>query len=225
MDVGQSFAAGAQKYDRARRQLIPCFDDFYQSALELAEFPSDAPLDVLDLGAGTGLMSAFFSKRLPRARFTLIDLAEEMLERARTRFDDVIDRFSFVQSDLTDIAPKPGDWDLVISGLAIHHLDDSAKRTLISRVHSALKPGGVFINADQVLGRTPAATERNRRAWLAGARRLDVSNDDLDSAIERMKHDRMATLEDQLRWLEDVGFIDVDCAYKSGMFAVYSGRR
>jgi tRNA (cmo5U34)-methyltransferase len=39
-----------------------------------------------------------------------------------------------------------------------------------------------------------------------------------------MKHDRTATLADQLRWLGDGGYRDVDCACKHCMFAVYSGR-
>jgi tRNA (cmo5U34)-methyltransferase len=80
------------------------------------------------------------------------------------------------------------------------------------------------MHADLVSGRTPAATHRNHEAWLAGARALGVSDGDLAAALDRMTHDRMAPLEDQMRWLEDAGFRDVDCAYKHGMFAVYAGR-
>jgi tRNA (cmo5U34)-methyltransferase len=224
MNVGRSFDATANIYDRSRRQLIPCFDDFYAAALSLAEFPRDMELSVVDLGAGTGLMTSFFADVLPAARFTLMDIAGEMLDHARGRLADSGDRFTFVTEDFSTVEPPSG-VDLVISGLAIHHLDDEAKQVLFTRIYEALNSGGIFVNADQVLGRTAAVTERNRRTWLAGARRLGVTDDDLAAAIERMKHDRMSTLEDQLRWLESAGFHDVDCAYKSGMFAVVSGRR
>jgi len=43
------------------------------------------------------------------------------------------------------------------------------------------------------------------------------------TALERMRADRMSPLAAQLRWLEEVGFRDVDCAYKNYRFAVYSG--
>jgi hypothetical protein len=32
--VRKAFAAGADVYDRACRKLVPCFDDFYRTALE-----------------------------------------------------------------------------------------------------------------------------------------------------------------------------------------------
>ena len=146
-----------------------------------------------------------------------------MLDLARERFASE-QRFTYICADIGSFDFE-GRYDAVISALAIHHLEDEAKRALFERVHEALQSKGLFVNADQVLGRTPALAERNRLMWLDGARRLGVSDDDLGAAIERMTHDRMATIEHQLRWLEDVGFSDVDRAYKSGMFAVYSGRR
>lgn len=223
MNVGPSFDATASIYDRSRRQLIPCFDDFYRTAVELAPFGADDAIDILDLGAGTGLMAAFFADELPRARLTLLDVAGEMLDRARERFAGDPSRFTYAVMDYA-AGELAGTFDLVVSCLSIHHLSDTGKADLFRRARQALRPGGAFINADQVLGATPAVEARNYAAWLAAVRALGVSAEDLAAAQERMKHDRMATLADQLRWLEEAGFVDVDCAYKNGMFAVYSGR-
>jgi tRNA (cmo5U34)-methyltransferase len=52
---------------------------------------------------------------------------------------------------------------------------------------------------------------------------LGVDDRDLTAALERMKFDRAATLEDQLEWLRAAGFRDIDCAYKNLIFAVYCG--
>jgi tRNA (cmo5U34)-methyltransferase len=222
-DMAASFSKHARIYDRSRRQLVPCFDEFYGMAVALEPARCDDELRVLDLGAGSGLLAAAYAEAYPRATFTLVDAAPAMLDLARERFAGER-RFSYVCADIGSFDIE-NCYDAAISALAIHHLEDGAKRTLFLRIHSALEPGGAFINADQVLGRTPALAERNRLMWLEGARRLGVSDDDLAAAIERMTHDRMATIEHQLRWMEDAGFQAVDCAYENGMFAVYSGRR
>ena len=54
-------------------------------------------------------------------------------------------------------------------------------------------------------------------------RELGVDDRDLAAALDRMKFDRAATLEDQLEWMREAGFRDIDCAYKNLIFAVYCG--
>lgn len=222
MNVKEAFDRSAGIYDRARRQLVPCFDDFYATALDRIPYAPEQAFEVLDLGAGTGLFAYFVAAAFPRARFTLLDVSAEMLERARERFAGA-ERFAFVQRDFAE--PLPGVYDLVISGLAIHHLSDEAKRSLFARILEALRPGGIFINADQVMGPTPDLERAYDDAWLRQVRARGVSDADLLPAIERMKEDCMAPLEDQLRWLREAGFADVDCWYKHYRFAVFSGSR
>jgi tRNA (cmo5U34)-methyltransferase len=223
-----AFDASARDYDRSRRQLVPCFDDFYASALELLPFAPEAPLRVLDLGAGTGLLSGFVRGRFARAELVLADVAPEMLRQARERFAGD-PRVSFVPLDLEDPrwpAPLEGvPFDAVVSCLAIHHVPDEGKRALFGRVCAALREGGVFVNADQLSGETPRVEAQQRAGWLRRVRELGTPEDVLAAAIERMRHDRPATLEAQLGWLRDAGFRDVHCAYRSGMFAVVAGTR
>ena len=113
----------------------------------------------------------------------------------------------------------------MVSALAIHHLDDGAKRALFHRVHDALTGGGVFIDADQVSGATPEieaaiAAPGCVRCGSAVCRR-PISR----AALERMKEDRMAPLESHLSWLTEAGFEGVDCWYRSYNFAVFGGRK
>lgn len=58
MSIKNAFDMAAKDYDQARKQLIPCFDDFYGTALELIPFETKDRINVLDLGAGTGLFSS-----------------------------------------------------------------------------------------------------------------------------------------------------------------------
>src|SRR5215831_3835481 len=93
------FDRTADTYDRARRRLIPCFDELYRAAVDALPFKREDDISVLDLGAGTGLLSAFVAYAYPRARITMVDAAEQMLVQARERFALGGDRFNFEIAD------------------------------------------------------------------------------------------------------------------------------
>jgi len=218
MSVADAFNRHAAEYDGLRRKFIPCFDDFYGTAVDLLD---REPTSVLDLGAGTGLLAGFVKTRFPKAELTLIDVADSMLDGARARFsgvDDVEFRVADYQSG--DLG---GPYDAVVSALSIHHLEHDAKRDLFRRIRSVLKPGGRFVNADQAGGPTEAVTRRDREVWVAQVHALGITDEQWAEAVERQKHDRFAVLADQLAWLREAGFGDVHAAYKFWSFVVYTG--
>jgi tRNA (cmo5U34)-methyltransferase len=224
MSVEASFDEGAAAYDRARQQLVPGLDGFYGAALESVPFERDAQIRVLDLGAGTGLLSSMVAERFPRSRVTLVDLSVEMLRVARRRFPQGDGRFEFRTMDYAR-KPLPQGYDLVVSALSIHHLTHGDKKELFEKVHDSLAEGGYFVNADQVQGETPEEERSYRGWWLRRVREAGVSEEDLDAALSRMRADRNATLRAQLGWLVEVGFEAVHCAYRDNRFAVYGGRK
>ena len=114
------FDAAAASYDTSRRQLIPCFDEFYGTVAELVAAHAPPAPDILDLGAGTGLLSAVVAGVRPRARLVLTDLAEAMLDRARARFADRPGTEYRVMDHLA--LEEVSAFDLVVSALSIHHL-------------------------------------------------------------------------------------------------------
>lgn len=226
LPVSQVFDRGAASYDATRRQLIPCFDELYGTAVALigAAEKCSKPLRILDLGAGTGLLSAMARESFPNASLRLMDVSESMLGVARRRFEGEADRVELIVADFT-IEPLVGPYDAVVSALAIHHLTHAAKRRLFARIHASLRPGGRFVNADQIRGPTAEREHAYQASWLRAVRRAGVPEPALAAAQERMRHDITAPLEDQLRWLRGARFTDVDCAFKSGMFGVFFARR
>lgn len=218
------FNRDASGYDALRRGLIPCFDTFYGTALDLIDDWRDAAkLRVLDLGAGTGLFTAMLLARHPDAQIHLVDASEKMLEQARQRFDGN-PAITYAVADMSD-TELGGPWDLIISALAIHHLEDAAKKHLFGEIRSALSEGGLFVNAEQVLGHDCEVEARYARIWLQQVKRLGVPEEEITKALERMSHDRCSPIENQLQWMHDTGFSEVDCSFKAWRFAVLSGRR
>lgn len=225
MFVQQTFDKYAADYDSARRRLIPCYDDFYGTAVACIPFAGKRAVRVLDLGAGTGLFSGLVAARFPEADLTLVDVSEKMLAQARARFADRDAKITFVAADYSSLLPGGHPFDLIISALSIHHLADPQKEALFARCYEALAPGGFFVNADQVLGETEEIERIYRKTWLAQVKVSGASEDELAAALERMQADRMAPLSFQLDSLREIGFHNVNCWYKNYSFAVFSGEK
>ncbi len=215
------FDETAQQYEEGRRRLIPCYDEFYGTVMKLLAFPKGAHIRVLDLGAGTGILSHMIAEAFPNARITLVDISSEMLALAKESLG-TDPRLRYMQANIALLA-LPGEFDAVVSGLAIHHLKDDEKHALYGDIHEALAPGGIFINAEQVRGPTAVLEKRYDDLWLAEVQDLEATEEEIAQARKRMTEDHPATLEVQLAWLREVGFRHVDCWYKNGRFAVFSG--
>ncbi|GAB6180343.1 class I SAM-dependent methyltransferase [Desulfotomaculum defluvii] len=221
-DVKAKFNENANQYDNQRKKFIPCFEDFYSIAVSIAESNSESP-NILDIGAGTGLLSFYISEKYPNANLTLIDISEKMLEVAKERFKDK-PNVTYIIDDYTKHQFNQK-YDVIVSSLSIHHLTEEEKKQLYNNIYSILNENGVFINADQVLGGTSFIESLYKRDWKHKVENSGLSKEEILSGYERTKLDKMSTLEDQVCWLKEVGFLDVDCIYKYFNFVVLFGRK
>ena len=69
--IENQFDLIADEYDSERRKFIPCFDDYYMKTTDFAAVFAGSPLRILDLGAGTGLLSMYYFKHFPGAQYIL----------------------------------------------------------------------------------------------------------------------------------------------------------
>lgn len=221
--IEQSFNAVSEKYDRQRPILIPCFDDFYTMALTLSDEVANVK-SILDIGAGTGLMSALFAEKYPQAEIKLVDFSENMLAKARDRFQGN-SKIHYLQADFSTVDLEEVKYDLIISGLAIHHLEPELKQLLFQKIYRALKPGALFINADQVKGATDFAERVYTEAWRNHVIHSPLSEEEKDSAFKRVALDIMSPLADQLSWLQDAGFSEANNYYQYYNFVVFAAKK
>jgi tRNA (cmo5U34)-methyltransferase len=156
---------------------IPGYEEL-QEAVAAATAGIDAAR-VLELGTGTGETALRVKAGQPAAEWVGIDASEAMLGRARERLPDADLRLQRLEDELPS-----GPFGLVVSALAVHHLDGAGKRDLFARVAGVLRPGGVFVLGDVVV---PAGGDD-------GPIEIDWVMDLPDS------------VEDLLAWLRDAGF-------------------
>jgi tRNA (cmo5U34)-methyltransferase len=217
--VEQAFSEAAPEYDTWVKQALPTYDELFSVAVEIIPFAHDRRIAVADLGAGSGLFARHVLAVYPNASFTLVDASREMLDIARKRFRQKTESFIFVEQRLEDFS-EPDRFDVVISSLAIHHLEHADKRSLFKRIFAALRPGGAFINVDQIKGQPPF-DQLYWKTWLAKVQAAGASDAKIQTSIKRRREfDRDARLSDQLMWLTDAGFA-ADCIYKHYFVAVF----
>jgi tRNA (cmo5U34)-methyltransferase len=179
------------------RREIPHYDHL-QESIAAATVAATATA-ILDLGTGTGETLARVLPLHPSARVIGVDESEGMLAVARGALAEYDVTLSV--ADLLDPLPA-GPFDLVVSALAVHHLDSPGKATLFARVADVLRPGGRFVLGDVVL---PA---------------------DAASVVIPLTEgwDRPDTVAEQVGWMEDAG-LRVAVLWEEDDLAVFSADR
>ena len=147
------FDARAAGYDDYIRDFIfsdTTFTQFYQAVSSPIE-KTDEPLNILNLGCGTGLEIEFLFQRVPNALITGVDLSQNMLELLRKRYIAHMSQITLVPDSYLTMPFGAKTYDHSISAMSIHHLLRDTKRELYMKIHAALKPGGKYIEGDSVI--------------------------------------------------------------------------
>jgi tRNA (cmo5U34)-methyltransferase len=151
--MGAFFDARATGYDDYIRDDIfgeVAFTQFYQAVSAPIEETAE-PLDILDLGCGTGLEIDFLLSHVPNARITGVDLSEEMLDLLRKRYAARMDQITLIKGSYLGMPLGTQAWDHVISVMSMHHILQDTKLELYRKIRAALKPGGKYIEGDSVV--------------------------------------------------------------------------
>lgn len=224
--VEKHLAVGAAAYDVEIRRFVPFYDGMLDALVEglVDLLPAGTAPRVLDLGAGTGALSARIAARLPSASLTLLDADPTMLAEAEARLAAHRGRVTLARGSFFDPLPP---CDVAVASLALHHVRDlDDKRALYRNVHRALAPGGLLLDADAAVSSAPALADRTRRRWAA---HLVAGGDTEAEAYARFaewaKEDRLFGIEEELAALRDAGFTAADVLFRSGPTRVLAALR
>ena len=109
----------------------------------LERLPLQGSEFVLDVGCGTGRLTARLLDRLPRGRVAAVDTSANMLDTARTYLQALSGgRVSFAQADAAAL-PFVGAADAIFSTATFHWVLDHDR--LFHSLYAALKPGGRLV--------------------------------------------------------------------------------
>ncbi len=219
------------------RYFVPDRETQIRALCDLVPDPGQ-PFRVLELACGQGLLAGALLERFPACTVYGLDGSHEMLQTARQHLAAFGERFLPGKFDLA-----AGDWrkpdpkyQAVISSLAIHHLDDAGKAALYADVYAMLRPGGAFLVADIIRPAGPAGAALAANHYDEAVRRQSL---EIDSDLRAFEHfereqwnifrypddpiDKPSTLFDQLKWLEQAGFRQVDAFWLRAGHAIFGG--
>ncbi|MEH1828494.1 MAG: methyltransferase domain-containing protein [Nostoc sp.] len=230
---GEVFANTAD-FDTGIRQLLPRYDEMLEVISHC--LPSTSRR-ILELGCGTGELSLKILNRFPDAQVIALDYSPRMLQFAQDKITAVgyKQRWTGIQADFGDWANNPekldidSKFDVCVSSLAIHHLQDEMKLKLFERIAASLTQDGCFWNADPTLPESPALAEvykAAREEWAVeqGINLIEIRAKRATSTTQGYSsQDQLASLDAHLQMLSKAGFKTVAVPWKYYGLAVFGG--
>jgi len=177
---------------------------------------------LVDLGAGTGALSAAVLRALPEARVTLLDVDAAMLDEARRRLAPFGERASFAEASFLDPLPAA---DAIVAALALHHVHDlDAKTELYRSIHDALARGGAFLNIDAAVTGGPRLGALVYDRWAARMTEQGITEPEARGHFAAWAdEDRYFPLDEELAAMRRAGFAEVECFWRRGSSAICCG--
>lgn len=220
MEVLEAFNQASNDYDKYRIKAIPNMHIYYDTAVNLTKTFKNPK--ILDLGAGTGILTKMLSQQHPDSDITLIDISSKMLNLAKEKFKD--ENYKYIIADYLEYEFEEK-YDIIVSSLSIHHLNEEEKKKLYEKIYNSLKPKGIFINADLIKGSTDKSEELFKKMDSTYLDSQSMPEEDKKIIRKRRLLDKPSKLQDTIRYYEKIGFVDIEVYYKYYRYVVIAGEK
>ncbi|TET50009.1 MAG: class I SAM-dependent methyltransferase, partial [Anaerolineales bacterium] len=172
-----------ERWEESQNCYIPEREARFDLMFSRAGLTAGSQVRILDVGCGPGSVAFRGLRHYPEAEFVAVDIDPVLLAMARAVSKERGWPVRFIQEDLRE----PGWWesyagtfDLVVSATALHWLGAESLAEVYCRVHSVLRPGGWFFNADHVASDDPDTQDRFRQL-LTERREVTFRENECDS--------------------------------------------
>ncbi len=180
---------------------------------------------ILDLGCGAGNYTLKMLSKLPDLNCTLIDLSQNMLDKAQERVSAATSgKVETIQGDIRDIELPKNHFDIILAGAVLHHLrDDPDWEMVFQKLYDSLTPGGCFLISDLLVQDHPGV---NQLVWKMYANYLNEYGggeyqQKVFDYIE--KEDTPRSMTYQLDLMKKVGFSSTEILHKNACFGAFGG--
>jgi tRNA (cmo5U34)-methyltransferase len=203
-----------EKYDKDIINSIPGHEELHRKIDEIIDkYFKNKEIQVLELGVGTGLSALRILNKIGCKKYFAIDFSEKMINHARNKLSkfDV----EFIKGDFSKIK-LPNNNDIVVSVIAIHHQKtNNDKKELFKRIFDSLSNKGAFIFGDLVTYRDKNLAAINNTKHFHYLVEKSTDKNTLQEWEYHQKYqNNLAPLEDQVEWLKEIGFKDVNVIFQ-----------
>lgn len=227
-EYSQEYLNDADNYLQERTTLLRILASFYRNFASVG-----GAKRILDLGCGDGVIAETLYSQDKGMEIVVTDGSRDMLEAAKVRLTGLpVSEFchmTFEEMIAGKFTRTP--FDFIASAFAIHHLELAHKTRLFKRIIELLKPGAYFLNLDVVLSEHTTYTDwyyRLWEEWITNRQQCLGLKESLAHVPEQARtkpENHYDTLQSQLNALSAVGFKEVECHYRYGLFSIYGGRK
>lgn len=221
------------------RGAIPLAAEQIDCLLRLIQLTQTKVDKFIDLGCGNGILGKAILQLYPEAQGFFIDISETMLDAAKNSLNNSHKSVHFILEDfgkkqwlksLENQAP----FDVIVSGFSIHHQPNKRKKEIYQEIYELLKPAGIFLNLEHIASKSKLGEDAFDQLFvdsLYSYHKNQGSNQSREEIAKQYynRHDKNANILESLtcqcQWLEEIGFVDVDCYFKLFEIALFGGRK
>ena len=181
------------------------------------------PKKILDLGCGPGNLTDLIIEKYPDAEIHMVDISEEMVKKCELKYKGNPNIHPHCM-DFRKLNFEAGSFDLILSSISIHHINDENKYIMFWNVNHLLTPSGVFSYSDQFSGVNDEIYRKNISAWKDETFQMGTTESEWKMWMEHQdRHDYHTTLENQLVFMKKTGFSKIDCVWRYLLWTVVIG--
>jgi tRNA (cmo5U34)-methyltransferase len=227
-EFSRKYLDEADMYIPERDLLLRILASFYRKFIK-----SDKKKRILDLGCGNGILSKTLFNQNGNLEIVVTDGSKEMLIEAKKELDGM-SILEFCQISFEEIIQGKFEgelFDFIVSSFAIHHLNITQKTKLFEKIFALMNVGGYFMNIDVVISNYENYTEwyydlwKERIIFKQKSLNSNKSFEHVPDEARKKPENHFDLLGAQLDALKLIGFSNVVCHYKCGVFAMYGGKK
>lgn len=221
--VKNHFANEWEEYDLKISKAVPFYKESFDILISIILQSEIEPKRILEVGVGTGNLTDRLLKSFPDSSILGIDLVDKYLLQAKQKLEIYQDRICLEVKDINEFEFNEN-YDLVVSSYVFHHIENSTQNSIYENIFKHLNSNGMFINADFIDSSSLYFSNVFDKLRIQYMRNQGVNETSIKSDyIEHRKLEIPMPLEEQMQFLTQIGFKDVECFWKYLNLAVFGG--
>lgn len=211
-EMGSFFNLRAIGYEQHMKETVNSFDDYYKIVSEPMDY-TEEPIEILDLGCGTGLEIKGIFEKAPNARITGIDLSEGMLAVLKDNYKERNCQLNIIVDSYLEYDFGVEKFDYVFGIMTMHHFLHKEKLALYRKIKASLKEKGRYIEGDYVVSKyfeKKWIKEREALLQKVGSEDIKLYHIDIPFALTTQK-----------RLFKEAGFKNFEMLFQQEQHMIY----